>query len=298
MLRAAGIDQRAAMEAGDGVYAVAEVNIRYLRPARLGDDLVIVSTLEQVRAASVLIHQRVMRQAEPLADARVTAAFLGPDDRPRRQPKAWVERFNQLREGNDNLTAPTDMMSPLALFLHADIVVKAVMLGLLAASVWTWAIIFTHAIRLRRINRATEKYEADFWATDDIDSFHTKRGSEKLPTAAILSAGLDEWRRSTGSRAIDRSGTRERLSTRMNAAMAAELDQLGRPAQHPRHGRIGRAVRRPVRHRVGDHARASPPSPTPIIRASRWSRRASPRRCSPPRSACSPPSPRSSPTTA
>jgi len=98
MLRAAGIDQRAAMEAGTGVYAVAEVNIRYLRPARLGDDLVIVSTVEQVRAASVLIHQRCMRGAEPLADARVTAAFLSPDDRPTRQPRAWVERFNQLRE--------------------------------------------------------------------------------------------------------------------------------------------------------------------------------------------------------
>ena len=102
MLRAAGIDQRAAMEAGEGVYAVAEVNIRYLRPARLGDDLVVVSTVEQVRAASVLIHQRVMRKAEPLADARVTAAFLSPDDRPRRQPKAWVERFNQIREGHVN----------------------------------------------------------------------------------------------------------------------------------------------------------------------------------------------------
>jgi acyl-CoA thioester hydrolase len=99
MLRAAGIDQRAAMEAGQGVYAVAEVNIRYLRPARLGDDLVIVSTVEQVRAASVLIHQRVMRAGKPLADARVTAAFLGPDDRPRRQPREWVERFNQIREG-------------------------------------------------------------------------------------------------------------------------------------------------------------------------------------------------------
>ena len=125
------------------------------------------------------------------------------------------------------IAASTDMMSPLALFLHADVVVKAVMLGLLADSVWTWAIIFTHAIRLRRINRATERYEADFWATDDIDSFHTKRGTEKLPTAAILSAGLDEWRRSTGSRAIDRSGTRERLATRMNAAVASELDRLG-----------------------------------------------------------------------
>ena len=100
MLRAAGIDQRAAIDAGEGVYAVAEVAIRYLRPARLGDDLVIVSTLDQVRAAAVVIHQQVIRGVETLADARVTAAFLSPDDRPRRQPKAWVDRFNQIREGN------------------------------------------------------------------------------------------------------------------------------------------------------------------------------------------------------
>ena len=126
-----------------------------------------------------------------------------------------------------DFTASTDMMSPLALFLHADVVVKFVMLGLLAASVWTWAIIFTHSLRLRRINRATAAFETDFWATDDIDSFHTRRGTEQLPSAAILNAGLDEWRRSTASRNVDRSGTRERLATRMNAAMATELDQLG-----------------------------------------------------------------------
>ena len=42
MLRAAGIDQRAAKEDGTGVYAVAEVNIRYLRPAKLGDDLLVL----------------------------------------------------------------------------------------------------------------------------------------------------------------------------------------------------------------------------------------------------------------
>ena len=100
MLRAVGVDQRAALDAHQGVYAVADVAIRYLRPARLGDDLVIVSTLDQVRAASVLIHQQVMRGVEPVADARVTAAFLGTDDRPRRQPKAWVDRFNQIREGH------------------------------------------------------------------------------------------------------------------------------------------------------------------------------------------------------
>ena len=98
MLRAAGIDQRAAKEAGTGVYAVAEVAIRYVRPAKLGDDLVVLSTVEQVRAASVIIHQRVMRGPQLLADARVTAAFLDPSDRPKRQPKEWVETFKAISD--------------------------------------------------------------------------------------------------------------------------------------------------------------------------------------------------------
>ena len=96
MLRAAGVDQRAAQEAGTGVYAVAHVDIRYSKPAKLGDDLLVLSTVEQVRAASVIIHQRVMRGAEGLADARVTAAFLDPNDRPKRQPGNWVETFKNL----------------------------------------------------------------------------------------------------------------------------------------------------------------------------------------------------------
>ena len=126
-----------------------------------------------------------------------------------------------------NVQATADMMSPLALFLSADIVVKIVMFGLLLASVWTWAIIFTHSMRLKRINRQTIAYERDFWAASDIDAFHTKRGEEKLPIAALLSAGLDEWRRSTRGVVVDRAGTRERLASRMNAAVAAELDRLG-----------------------------------------------------------------------
>ena len=96
MLRAVGVDQRAALDAGTGVYAVADVAIRYLRPARLGDDLRVVSIVETVRAASVVIHQRVMRGTELLTDARVTAAFLTPDGRPTRQPTAWVERFRAI----------------------------------------------------------------------------------------------------------------------------------------------------------------------------------------------------------
>ena len=96
MIRAAGVDQASAHHDGDGAYAVAEVDIRYLKPARLGDDLVVLSTVERVRAVSVLIHQRVMRETEMLTDARVTAAFLTADGRPQRQPQEWVERFKAI----------------------------------------------------------------------------------------------------------------------------------------------------------------------------------------------------------
>ena len=98
MLRLAGIDQRAALEGGTGVYAVAEVSIRYKAPGKLGDDLIIATQIEAVRAASVLIQQRVMRGDEVLADARVTAAFITVEGRPQRQPRDWLERFERLME--------------------------------------------------------------------------------------------------------------------------------------------------------------------------------------------------------
>ncbi|HEX8124288.1 MAG TPA: YbgC/FadM family acyl-CoA thioesterase [Allosphingosinicella sp.] len=98
MLRLIGIDQRAALEAGEGVYVVAEVAVKYRAPAKLADDLVIVTGIEKVRAATVLIHQRVMRGDEVLAEVKVTAAFLTPDGRPRRHPAEWVETFERLLE--------------------------------------------------------------------------------------------------------------------------------------------------------------------------------------------------------
>ena len=96
MLRALGVDQRAVLEGGSGAYYVAEARIRYVRSARLGDDLVVVSTVEKVRAASVEIHQRVMRGGELVTDGWVTAAFLDAQGRPQRQPREWVETFNRI----------------------------------------------------------------------------------------------------------------------------------------------------------------------------------------------------------
>ena len=96
MLRVAGIDQRATFEAGGGAYAIADIAIRYAAPARLDDALLIASEVRAVTPARVVIHQSVRREAVLLAAARVTAALVGPDGRPRRQPARWVDLYRQL----------------------------------------------------------------------------------------------------------------------------------------------------------------------------------------------------------
>ena len=96
MLRVAGIDQRSVHEAGEGAYAVASLNIRYAAPARLDDALLVVSRLHQVRAASVSIHQRVMRDGVVLAEADVVAAMVAANGRPKRQPRAWTDIYERL----------------------------------------------------------------------------------------------------------------------------------------------------------------------------------------------------------
>jgi acyl-CoA thioester hydrolase len=96
MIRAVGVDQAAELAESGSAYAVVEVDIRYRRPGRLGDDLQVISTVDQVLASSVHIQQRVMRRDEVLTEARVIAAFLDGEGRPRRQPKDWVEKFRKI----------------------------------------------------------------------------------------------------------------------------------------------------------------------------------------------------------
>ena len=96
MVRAVGVDQAAELQRSGSAYAVVEVDIKYRRPGRLGDDLQVVSTVELVRASSVDIQQRVMRGTELLTDARVKAAFLDGRGRPQRQPREWVNKFQAI----------------------------------------------------------------------------------------------------------------------------------------------------------------------------------------------------------
>ena len=99
LLRVLGVDQRTAFDAGEGVYAVADLSIRYLAPARLDDDLLIETRCTALGGASVTMRQRIFRDDALLADATVRAGFLTREGRPRRQPVEWVALFRTLLEG-------------------------------------------------------------------------------------------------------------------------------------------------------------------------------------------------------
>lgn len=124
------------------------------------------------------------------------------------------------------LIAPTATFSPVKLFLDADWVVKLVIIGLALASIWAWTIIVSFIIKMQRINKETEKFEREFWKSGDIDGFFAVHGKSDLPVARVFAAGVAEWRRSTNGKNIDRQGTRERLSTAMDATIAAEADKI------------------------------------------------------------------------
>lgn len=102
MMRLAGIDQRGAIERGEGAYVVAGMGLRYRAPARLDDDLLVVSRIERIKGATCLVHQRVMRGSEMLVEAEVQVALIGPDGRPKRQPRHWIETLETIQRDGLN----------------------------------------------------------------------------------------------------------------------------------------------------------------------------------------------------
>lgn len=98
LLRLLEIDQRSAVEAGEGAYAVADLAIRYVRPARLDDTVVIDTRCVELGAASVKIRQRAEREGELIAEQTARVGFIDPAGRPRRQPAAWRAAFAQFAQ--------------------------------------------------------------------------------------------------------------------------------------------------------------------------------------------------------
>jgi acyl-CoA thioester hydrolase len=102
LLRMLEIDQRAAIEAGEGAYTVSAINLKYLRPAKLDDDVVIETICTELGAASCRMHQIARRQSlsgeEDLCEAALRVGFISLEGRPRRQPAAWRSAFRKFMD--------------------------------------------------------------------------------------------------------------------------------------------------------------------------------------------------------
>ena len=123
-------------------------------------------------------------------------------------------------------TGTPTRLDPIRLFLDADIVVQAVMAGLLLASVWTWTIIVSFSLRIGAVRRRSRQYEDGFWEARDLDAYHKQHSARDIAAARVAGAGLDEWRRSTKGPKIDREGTRARLAQAMETSVHEEADHL------------------------------------------------------------------------
>lgn len=127
-----------------------------------------------------------------------------------------------------NILAATSgsRLDPLVLFLDADIVVQAVMAGLILASIWVWTIIVAFSLRIGKMESRSRHYEADFWETRDRDGLLSKVQRREVPSARVAAAGLDEWKKSTSNGAIDKDAARERINAAMEGQVAHEADEL------------------------------------------------------------------------
>jgi biopolymer transport protein TolQ len=120
-----------------------------------------------------------------------------------------------------------------SLFLAADWVVKSVMLVLLIASIWCWAIIFDKIFRFRRLQRAANRFEDAFWSGGSLEELYDRVGQQTSdPMTAVFSAAMREWRRSSAKGLVysesGQSGLKDRLDRVMQVTMVREIERLER----------------------------------------------------------------------
>ena len=122
-------------------------------------------------------------------------------------------------------------MSLWGLFMEADIVVKLVMIGLLAASVWVWAVVFEKWTSLLKVNKEADGFEDRFWSGGSLDELFEKEGGNPAhPMAAVFAAAMGEWRRTARVAGADvsRTSVRERIDRAIAVTVQREMDRMER----------------------------------------------------------------------
>ncbi|MCA3595638.1 MAG: protein TolQ [Methylobacterium sp.] len=118
-------------------------------------------------------------------------------------------------------------LSLIALFLHAHFIVKLVMIGLAAASVWSWAIIINKTIALRNMARSMDEFEDRFWSGQSLDELY--RGlAEKTNDgfAALFIAAMTEWRRAFEGSGRGFASLQTRIDKVLDVSISREVERL------------------------------------------------------------------------
>ncbi len=117
-------------------------------------------------------------------------------------------------------------LSIIALFMHADIIVKVVAMILVFASVWCWAIIFEKKATLGKLNRRANKFEDAFWSGEPLDKLYQRiKKSPHDPLLKVFSAGMEEWQNTVSGGVPDREQLQASLRQRVERAMAIAISR-------------------------------------------------------------------------
>ena len=123
-------------------------------------------------------------------------------------------------------------LSVWGLFLQADVVVKLVMIILVLASFWCWAIIFEKIMRLRRLRVQAEEFEESFWSGGSLENLYDRIDNRpKEPMASVFTAAMREWRRSAAkglSETSQKASLAQRIERVMHVTMGREIEGLER----------------------------------------------------------------------
>ena len=129
------------------------------------------------------------------------------------------------------LVNTTHDLSMMGLFMQADIIVKAVMLSLILASVWGWAIIIAKRSTLKKLNKKASLFEDSFWSGEPLDKIYQRvKNSKPDPMLTTFSAGMEEWQSGiAGGVPVKESmqaSLRQRVERAMNVAIGREINAL------------------------------------------------------------------------
>ncbi len=117
----------------------------------------------------------------------------------------------------------------LGMFLQADIVVKAVIVILAIASLWSWAVMVDKSMLFGRLKSKASKFEDMFWSGKPLDDLYGKmKDKSDHPMARVFAAGMGEWKKSSGGAGrnpgLSVSAT-DRIEKVMNVTVARELEK-------------------------------------------------------------------------